>query len=184
MSVLTMLMAALVGLGGHDAVRAGRDAPAPERLHYVPPEYPPVARLAFPPVMGIIVLDVTLNEEGRPVDIKVLRGTPLIDRAAIEAVKQWRYKPTVIANTPRQVVLLEVVDVFPDERSRRAYFASMLKDKKEARAYRILAIQRLQTIGRQDKSVLKALQKAIRDPDEAVRNAAAEALGRLGISER
>lgn len=42
----------------------------------------------FPPVLGIIVLDVALNEEGRPVDIKVLRGTPLIDGAAIEAVRE------------------------------------------------------------------------------------------------
>jgi len=43
--------------------------------------------------------------------------------------------------------VVEVVDVFPDEGSRVGYFASMLKDKKKARAYRLLAIRRLKAIG-------------------------------------
>jgi TonB family protein len=178
-----MVMAVLVSLGADDALRAGRDAPVPERLHHVPPEYP-VTRGAFPSIMGIVALDVTLNEEGRPVDIRVLRGTPPLDRAAIEAVRQWRYKPTVVAGTSRQVVVLEVLDMFPDEGSKRGYFADMLKDKKEVPAYRLLAIERLKVLGAHDKAVLKALQKASTDPDEAIRNAAAEALGQLAAPEK
>jgi TonB family protein len=182
--LLTILVGALLSLGADDVVRAGKDVPVPERLHYVPPEYPSVARGVFPPVMGIIVLDVVLNEEGRPVDIKVLRGTPLIDRAAIEAVRQWRYRPTLRDGRPQQVVLLEVVDVFPDEGAKAGYFARMLKDRKEARTYRLLAIQKLKAIGALERSVLKALQKATEDPDEAVRNAATQALRDLATSGR
>jgi periplasmic protein TonB len=119
MDMVTILVAALLSLVADGVFsRAGKDVPIPERVHYVPPEYPPTARGTFPPVMGVIVLDVGLSEEGRPIDIKVLRGTPLIDRAAIEAVRQWRYKPTLVEGRPKQVVVVEVVDIFPDEGSR------------------------------------------------------------------
>jgi len=182
MGSLATVVGALLISGGDHVARAGKDVPVPERIHYVPPEYPSVALGSFPPVLGIIVLDVALNEEGRPVDIKVLRGAPLIDRAAIEAVRRWRYKPTLVEGIPRRVVLPEVVDVFPDEGSKPGYFASMLKDKKETQVYRLLAIQRLKTIGAHEKAVLKALRRAMDDPDEGVRNAATEAVRELGTS--
>jgi TonB family protein len=179
MNVLTTLLAMWVTFGGGDPIRAGKDAPVPESIRRIPPEYPSVARGAFPPVMGIIVLEVTLSEDGRPVDIRVLRGTPLIDAAAIEAVKQWRYQPTVIDGSPRSVVLREVVDVFPSEGAMPGYFASMLSDKKEAQVYRLLAIQRLSAMRTHANSVVKALTKATEDPDERIRGAATEALGEL-----
>jgi TonB family protein len=179
MGMLTILVAAVLSLAGDGGFsRAGKDVPTPERIHYVAPEYPSMARGTS--VMGVIVLDVGLSEEGRPIDIKVLRGTPLIDRAAIEAVRQWRYKPTLVEGSPKQVVVVEVVDIFPDEGSRVDYFASMLKDKKETRAYRLLAIRRLKAIGAHQKSVVKALQKATNDPDEQVGAAATDALKALG----
>ena len=180
MALLIILVAAVLSVVGDGFSRAGKDVPSPERIHYVSPKYPSVARGTFPPVLGVIVLDVGLSEEGRPIDIKVLRGTPLIDGAAIEAVKQWRYKPTLVEGSPRQVVVVEVVDVFPDEDSKVGYFASMLKDKKEPRAYRLLAIERLKAIGAKQKSAMKALQKATADPDEQVEAAATEALEALG----
>jgi TonB family protein len=182
MGLLTILLAAVLSVDGNGFLRAGKDVPVPERVHYVPPEHPLMAREMFPPVMGVIVLDVGLSEEGRPIDIKVLRGTPLIDAAAIEAVKQWRYKPTLVAGSPRQVVVLEVVDVFPDEGSRVGYFLSMLKNEKAPRAYRLLAIQRLTAVGAKRKSAMKALQKAADDPDEQVGAAASDALKALGAS--
>ena len=57
--------------------RPGADAPAPpKRLAYVEPQYPGAARQVSPPLQGIVILEMTLNGEGRPVDIKVLRALP------------------------------------------------------------------------------------------------------------
>lgn len=182
MSLLTILVAAALSVAGDGFLRAGKDAPIPERVHYVPPQYPSEARGIFPRIMGAIVLDVGLSAEGRPIDIRILRGMPLLDRAALEAVKQWRYQPTLVDGSPRQVVLVEVVGVFPDEGSRVGYFASVLKAKDEARAYRLLAIRRLTEIGSKQKGAIKALQKATEDPDEQIGMAATEALEALGAS--
>ena len=178
--MLSILVAAVLSVVGDGVLRAEKDVPIPERVHYVAPDYPAVAREAL--VMGIVVLDVGLNEEGRPIDIKVLRGTPLIDRAALDAIKQWRYKPTFVDGSPRPVVLVEVVDVFPDEDSRIGYYARMLNDRKEAPAYRLLAIERLKAVGARDKAAVKALQKVTADPDQQIRRAATAALAELSVS--
>jgi hypothetical protein len=179
MSSLALLLVALLFQVVLAPVRAGRDVPVPERISYVPPEYPPIALFAFPPALGIVALDVELNEEGRPVAIKVLRGAPLINEAAIKAARQWRYRPTLVDGSPQRVALVEVVDFFPDERSRADYFARMLKDSKEAKSYRLLAIERLKAMGVRRKPVLSALEKAAEDPDQDIKNASAEALKAL-----
>jgi hypothetical protein len=108
-----------------------------------------------------------------------LRGTPLLDRAAIEAVKQWRYKATLVDGLPKGVTLREVVDVFPNEAAMPGYFVNMLSNKQEPQAYRLLAIQRLRTLRTHGRSVAKALTQATEDPDERIRGAATEALGEL-----
>lgn len=171
------LVAMLLTLVGEGVLRAGKDVLVPERIAQVPVVYPPEARGTQ--VMGIILLELTLNEEGRPVEIQVVRGTPLLDRAAIEAAKQWRYKSTLVDGLPKGVSLREVLDVFPSEGAIPPYFVSMLGNKKEAQAYRLLAIQRLRTLPTHDQSVVKALTKATEDADERIRGAAAEALVEL-----
>ncbi|HEU0092717.1 MAG TPA: energy transducer TonB [Vicinamibacteria bacterium] len=81
----------------------------------VAPEYPAIAAHVVPaPIVGVIIFEVTLAEDGHPTDIKVLHGVPLLDKAAIDAVIAWRYKPTLVNDDPRRVVLREVVDMFPD----------------------------------------------------------------------
>jgi TonB family protein len=165
-------------LAAEAPLQAGHDVPVPERIHHVAPEYPSIARLAS--VVGVVVLRVGLNEEGRPVDIKVLHGTPIIDGAAIEAVRQWRYRPTVVSGTGRRVELIEVVEMFPDDRARLDYFVAMVKDTKEPQNYRLLACDRLKALGVRKKSVFAALRKAATDPDERVRAAANDTLAALG----
>jgi TonB family protein len=172
MKPLVLLLVSLSGFAGEDPLRAERDVPRPERIHYVAAQYPPQLYGAMPVVMGLIVLDVELNEEGRPIDIKVLSGVPLLDREAIEAVRQWRYRPTVVDGIPRRVALIEVVDLSPSEGYRANYFVKMLNDAKAPKAYRLLALHRLREIGLGRKDVVKALEKAAKDPDEDIKGQA------------
>jgi len=57
-----------------------------------PPEYPPLARQAR--VQGSVQLTATIGRDGRVQQVQVMSGHPLLVPAAIEAVKQWVYRPT------------------------------------------------------------------------------------------
>ena len=63
-------------------------------VHRVDPIYPPLAKQAR--VSGVVELMGVLGVDGRIHEVRVLRGHPLLVRAAIEAVLQWTYKPTVL----------------------------------------------------------------------------------------
>src|SRR5512145_1415745 len=80
---------------------ASRASKAPRKLHSVDPVYPDLARQAR--TQGVVILDVTVDEQGRVSDVAVLRSVPLLDEAAIEAVRQWRYEPTLIDGSPVSV---------------------------------------------------------------------------------
>ncbi len=66
-------------------------ATPPRLIKKVEPVYPEDARLAL--VRGIVILQATTDVFGRVQSILVLRSIPLLDRAAIDAVKQWIYEP-------------------------------------------------------------------------------------------
>ena len=72
--------------------RLGGDIQQPRRLVYVPPVYPEIARQAR--VSGTVILEAVIDESGVVRDVKVLRSVELLDRAAVEAVRKWRYTPT------------------------------------------------------------------------------------------
>jgi len=63
-------------------------------IRRVEPAYPPLARHAG--VQGIVLLRVEVDEKGNVVQIEVVRGHPLLVNAAVEAVKQWKYRPTLV----------------------------------------------------------------------------------------
>ena len=73
-------------------LRVGGVVRPPEKLHHVNPVYPPIALSAR--VKGIVILEALIGEDGRVRDVRVLRSTPLLDRAAEDAVKQWQFRPT------------------------------------------------------------------------------------------
>jgi TonB family protein len=72
-----------------------------ELLLKVPPLYPRSARSAG--IEGTVVLEVLIDEEGHVQDITVKKGPPLLARAAIDAVKQWRYQPCLLDDSPVRV---------------------------------------------------------------------------------
>ena len=58
------------------------------------PIYPPLARQAR--IQGDVVLHAIIDKDGRVSELQVVSGHPLLVQAAVEAVKQWRYKPTLL----------------------------------------------------------------------------------------
>ena len=79
-------------------VRVGGDVKAPRVVHEVAPIYPLLARNAR--LTAVIIMEVQVDDTGRVVSVKVLRGDPLFDQAAIESVRQRRYEPLVLSGQP------------------------------------------------------------------------------------
>ena len=77
-----------------DAVRVKDRIRPPKRVNSVEPVYPEAARKAQ--VEGVVILEATMDEEGNIESVKVLRSIPILDSAAVDAVKQWKYEPMVI----------------------------------------------------------------------------------------
>ena len=71
------------------------------------PAYPDIARQAR--VQGVVILECTIGHDGRITDVKVLRGIPLLDAAAVDAVKQWVYEPTLVDGAPARVIMTVTV---------------------------------------------------------------------------
>jgi protein TonB len=90
------------------AVRVGGQIKEPKKLRHVAPVYPPIARQAR--VQGVVVLECTISPQGRVTDVRVVRGIPLLDASAIEAVKQWVYTPTLLNGVPVPVIMTVTVN--------------------------------------------------------------------------
>jgi protein TonB len=89
------------------AVKAEGDVKPPKLIKEVAPVYPEVARLAE--VQGVVILSVKADETGKIVDAMVLRSIPLLDQAAIDAVRQWVYEPMIINGKAVSVVFTVTV---------------------------------------------------------------------------
>jgi protein TonB len=68
----------------------------------VNPIYPELARKGH--VAGSVILEATIDEEGNVSAVKVLSGNPLLTEAAVGAVKQWKYSPTILNGEPVPVL--------------------------------------------------------------------------------
>jgi len=79
----------------------------PTLIKQVEPVYPKIAAEAR--VEGIVILEATTDIYGRVASVKVLRSIPLLDQAAMDAVRQWVYEPMVINGKPREVIFTVTV---------------------------------------------------------------------------
>jgi protein TonB len=70
-------------------------------IRRVQPAYPPLARSAR--IQGQVVLAAVITKEGTIENLRVLEGHPMLVRAALDAVSQWRYRPYVLNNEPVEV---------------------------------------------------------------------------------
>ena len=74
----------------------------PELVSSVPVEYPEAARRAR--VQGMVILEAVIDEQGNVVKSRVLKGLPMgLDKAAQDAVRQWKYKPAMAYGKPVKV---------------------------------------------------------------------------------
>lgn len=80
----------------------------PKLIHKVDPVYPVEARKEG--IKGVVILEATTDEKGNVIKVKVLRPVhPVLDKAAIDAVKQWKYKPIIRDGKPVPVVFTVTV---------------------------------------------------------------------------
>jgi protein TonB len=89
-------------------VRVGGDVREPRKVLDVAPVYPPLAAKAH--VEGIVIIEATIDTRGRVVGATVLRGVPVLDEAALEAVRKWVYTPTLVDGVPTPIILTVTVN--------------------------------------------------------------------------
>jgi periplasmic protein TonB len=92
---------------GSAPIRVGGDIELPRKLSGAPPAYPEVARHAR--VKSLVILECTIDPRGRVTGVKVLRGHPLFDEAAVKAVSAWVYTPTRLNGVPVAVIMTVTV---------------------------------------------------------------------------
>jgi periplasmic protein TonB len=88
-------------------VRAQTLLRPPVRLRDAAPTYPEMARIAR--VEGTVIIEAVINAGGEVIEAKVLRSVPLLDQAAIDAVRQWKYTPSLLNGIPVPVVMTVTV---------------------------------------------------------------------------
>ena len=91
-----------------DAVRPGGSIRQPQQIRKVDPIYPQMAILAR--IQGMVIIEATIGADGRVINARVLRSVSQLDQAALEAVRQWEYTPTLLNGEPVPVVMTVTVN--------------------------------------------------------------------------
>ena len=91
-----------------EPARVGGNISPPTKTRDVSPVYPEVARAAR--VEGVVILEATIGPTGAVTDVNVLRSVPLLDEAAVAAVRQWQYTPTLLNGVPVPVIMTVTVN--------------------------------------------------------------------------
>ena len=82
-------------------ITKGGDVQMANAINKVTPVYPQLARQAR--VQGTVRLHTLIDKDGKVIDATYVSGPAMLAQAAIDAVKQWRFHPTMLNNTPVQV---------------------------------------------------------------------------------
>jgi periplasmic protein TonB len=89
-------------------IRVGGNVEAAAVVNRVTPEYPLIAKMAQ--VSGTVVLHAIIAKDGTVQELQYVSGSPLLIQAALDAVKEWRYRPTMLNGEPVEVdTTIEVV---------------------------------------------------------------------------
>jgi protein TonB len=89
-------------------VRLSSGIRPPQRLNDVRPVYPALARETH--VQGIVILEIVIDERGNVSHADVLRSKPLLDVAALDAVRQWKFTPTLLNGIAVPIVMTVTVN--------------------------------------------------------------------------
>jgi periplasmic protein TonB len=89
-------------------VQAGRDVKPPRKIRDARPIYPQAALDAR--TWGVVIIEIIIGTDGKVQDSTVLRSIPLLDAAAVNAVRQWEFTPTLLNGLPVPVVMTVTVN--------------------------------------------------------------------------
>ena len=89
-------------------LRVGGGLKAPTKIKDVKPVYPPEAQGAR--VEGVVIVEAIIDVDGKIADSRILRSIPLLDDAALLAVQQWQFTPTLLNGMPQSVVMTVTVN--------------------------------------------------------------------------
>jgi periplasmic protein TonB len=89
-------------------IHVGGVVTPPKKIYDVAPIYPTMAQAAR--VSGLVIIEATIGPTGDVLDAKVLRGKPWLDAAALDAVRKWRFTPTLLNGKAVAVVMTVTVD--------------------------------------------------------------------------
>ena len=89
-------------------IRVGGGIQAPKKIKDVKPVYPPEAQSAR--VQGIVIIEATIAPDGKVTTARTLRSIPPLDQAALDAVLQWEFTPTLINGAPVAIVMSVTVN--------------------------------------------------------------------------
>jgi len=89
-------------------VRPGGDLRPPTRIKDVQPVYPAIAQSAR--VQGVVIVEAIIGTDGKVRDARVLRSIPLLDQAAVDAVRQWEYTPSRLIGVSVPVIITVTVN--------------------------------------------------------------------------
>jgi len=90
------------------ALKVGGGIKPPTRVVHVNPVYPPDAKEAK--VQGVVILEVLIGTDGKVEQAKILRSIPMLNQAAIDAVRQWEFTPTSVNGEPKKVIMTVTVN--------------------------------------------------------------------------
>jgi len=90
------------------AIRVGGKIEPPIKMNDVKPVYPAIAQNAG--VTGAVIIEATIGPDGKVIDAKVLRSIPLLDQAALDAVRQWEYRPTILNGVAVPVIMTVTIN--------------------------------------------------------------------------
>ena len=89
-------------------VRIGGQIKPPTKVKDVKPVYPAIAQSAR--VAGAVTIEATIGEDGKVIDAKVVHSIPLLDQAALDAVRQWEYMPSLLNGVPVPVLVTVTIN--------------------------------------------------------------------------
>jgi protein TonB len=85
-----------------ERLRVSSGPQAANLIYQVKPVYPQIAIRTR--IQGTVVLEAVITKEGTIESLQVVSGHPLLTQAAVDAVKQWRYRPTMLNGDPVSVI--------------------------------------------------------------------------------
>jgi len=83
-------------------IRVGGTLQAAKLIRRIEPAYPEMALRAR--IQGVVLLEVLVGAEGGVENVRLIRGHPLLNAAAVAAVSQWKYSPTLLNGEPVPVI--------------------------------------------------------------------------------